>query len=180
MRNGQTLHDYLSELETPAFMKPFYCIVLLTIKLCSARHDEAIELLRGCWNTSYGGGRVINGLLFGGRHIVCQSMTDIRSGKKPRASTPKLTSLKANAILGYMLMGSEFGRRLMSSSSLKKRCVLARQSETLHVQRFLYKLCEIRKTNVSCRRRWHRLWKDARVRNAHLKKQRGKRAGPWW
>jgi hypothetical protein len=175
MQAGQSLDAYLHELQAPDFMKPFYLILTLTLALSPARHAEALHCLKRSWSTSYGGGKVINGLLFAGRHVVCESQDDIRM--PPGHEGPMLQGVHANALFGFILFESAFGDAMMACSPPGR---LAPVSEVLALQRFLFKLCEVRKTNVAGLPR-HRKWaKSVRRRREKSKEFKDKIIELWW
>ena len=74
---GKVLRYLLAKHQTTALKRPFYLLMVMKL-LPSEWVDEAELLLRRCWSTSWGGGQILNVLLFNGERIVVESRNDPR------------------------------------------------------------------------------------------------------
>ena len=76
------LSQYLSGILSIApFMTPFFYLLLLSTDVAGPRRVEAEFELQQCLHTSWGGGLLVNSLLFGGRKIVASSQADVQITK---------------------------------------------------------------------------------------------------
>ena len=60
-----------------AYKRPFYLMMAMNL-LPLEWVDQAELLLRKSWSTSWGGGKILNALLFNGERIVPESGVDVR------------------------------------------------------------------------------------------------------
>ena len=64
MRTGQALRQYVRSLCNSSFMQPFYAMLVLTLDVSLNYKMQARMFVEETWNTSWGGGKVVNCLLF--------------------------------------------------------------------------------------------------------------------
>ena len=78
LRKAGPMVSYLRNvLAVSPFMLPFYLLLTASLSLSLSRKTEAEKGLEETWTTGWGGGLVINLLLFGkGRRVVASSATD--------------------------------------------------------------------------------------------------------
>ena len=89
--------------KTSAFKRPFY--LLLVMKLLSAEwRNGAEQILRKCWSTAWGGGTIVNALLFNGEHAVPESGMDMR---RQTWNHCYYRSCRANELFACILYHSE-------------------------------------------------------------------------
>ena len=108
------------------------------------RGDRAELLLRTSWSTARGGGKVINALLFNGERIVPESAVDMRRNAWDQCY---YRSCRANEVFACILHHSEFGDRLLQIGCEHIPAQMRRP--IVNLQRFCYKICELRKANRS-------------------------------
>ena len=141
------------------FAIPFYDILILTLPVGTRVHDLARASLQMNWTTSWGPGRILNDLLFSGKRVLPECQKDLVEKK----SKSQFRTGKAAAILGTYLFFSGFGKKLMTAGRTPQPKLLSGTSCKL--QRFYYKMCELRKANDQSRVLWHRCWKKRLVRD---------------
>ena len=164
------------------FMRPFMTLMMIAILqdidsqnvgfVFFARptvREQVITLLVAelytCWCTSYGGSYITNALLFNKEIIVPQAAADLRaSSRQPSMYQDD----RANSIFGSILFFTDFGDQLMMRNCIGRPSVAAPNQIVAKLQRFLFRLCELRKANMSVRYRWYTGWQDARTRQAAL------------
>jgi hypothetical protein len=73
----QVVRSYLKMVSQSEFMLPFYSMLLLTLNISDHQKMEAQVFIEDDFGTSWGGGRVVNHLLFGDRAVVSQSQQDL-------------------------------------------------------------------------------------------------------
>ena len=151
--------------KTSAFKRPFY--LLLVMKLLSAEwRNGAEQILRKCWSTAWGGGTIVNALLFNGEHAVPESGMDMR---RQTWNHCYYRSCRANELFACILYHSEFGELLLNVGGTHVPVSLRRPVVSL--QRFLYKLCELRKVNNSRRCLCYRAFSTADARHMWLQQR---------
>ena len=106
----------------------------------------------------------MNKLLFADERVVAESTDDLWKQSSPPPVYSNST--KALAFFSVILFHSPFGPAIMDSK--RETDLLCSYFERL--QRFCYKLCEIRKAECEFRYRYYRLWADKKTRDLYLKK----------
>jgi hypothetical protein len=105
---------------------------------------------------------MINTILFPGKgKVVGESKADFFSDAK---SPPQIRVERAIPFFGYFLYHSEFGKRIMEGTPAGPSLV--------QLQKFLFRLCELRKANTAKPRMWRPKWKDAGKRAKQNAKHR--------
>ena len=174
-RSKQTINTFEELMgQYSRFARPFVNLMLASSDCAPEVKARATQHLSQHWSTSYGGGRVINGLLFRGAHVVPESINDC--WKKQSLSSFYRTT-RANEVYGCILWGSDFGREILATSRLARNRGMAdadaswwQQHQHLYdtpaaqLQRFLFKLCELRKVNVQGRSLWYGIWSEVGAR----------------
>ncbi|CAE7669997.1 unnamed protein product [Symbiodinium sp. CCMP2456] len=160
---------------TTAFAAPFFELMVQALEFDSATKSNAVGLLSANWATAHGGGRVINGVLFGGAHIVAEDISDLRRSNDKILGS-HYASARANEVFGCLLCFSCFGDAILQTScqppqSSDKDFILVDpdasfwrsmrhnfQSDPARLQRFLFKLCELRKASMGTRKNFRADW----------------------
>ena len=78
---SKTLQHLCTKYQITAFQRPFYLLMIMKL-LPDQWGDHAELLLRTAWSTAWGGGKVVNALLFNGERIVPESAVDMRRGAR--------------------------------------------------------------------------------------------------
>ena len=164
MRHGESFKEYLTALHTRDFIKPFYYYVALQLQ--SSRREELVEGLLRSWTTGWGGGHVINNLLFEGELMCCSSQDQMKGMAK---EVPVLPSLDASALFSMLLYYSPYGDEIMKRSPHKGN----EDHELCAILRFFFKQCELRKANMRDYCRWYHGY-DEKLRSEELSKHVGK------
>ena len=106
---------YLSNtLGIDSFMRPFYLALTKDLKISRTRHVEAAKALEDNLCTSWGGGRVVNSLLFDDTCIVPFRQTDVRGQPSSTSDGGNSSGLLPynngvpNTVFGIILLNSEF------------------------------------------------------------------------
>ena len=134
------------------------------MKLPPVRWDEHAELLlRTSLSTAWGGGKIINALLFNGERIVPESTVD---GRRNARDQCYYQSCRANAVFACILLHSEFGDRLLQIGCENIPPQMRRP--IVNLQRFCYKLCELRKGSQSRRSVYYSLFDTVPARQKWL------------
>ena len=112
--------------------------ILLTLPGADSVRDEALQDLEHSWNTSYGVSRVVNELL----------------GTTLPECRYDAGSCKAHefAFWSAFLYCSDFGAAICALTVDEPELL---QAEVVRMQRFFYKLCELRKASCVWRRKWY-------------------------
>ena len=162
----EKLQHVCTNYEITAFQRPFY--LLMIMKLLPVQWgDHAELLLRTSWSTAWGGGKVINALLFNGERIVPESAVDMRRNAWDQCY---YQSCRANEVFACILHHSEFGDRLLQIGCEHLPAQMRRP--TVNLQRFCYKICELRKGNQSRRSLYYRLFDTVPARREWLERLR--------
>ena len=162
---SRTLQHLCATYQITAFSRPFY--LLMIMKLLPVRWGEHAELvLRRSWRTAGGGGKVINALLFNGERIVPESALDARRNARDQCY---YQSCKANEVFACILLHSEFGDRLLQIGC--ENIPPEMQRPIFQLQRFCYKLCELRKGNQSRRYVYYKLFHTLLARQKWLERR---------
>ena len=162
---SRTLQHLCTNYQITAFSRPFY--LLMIMKLLPVRWGEHAELLlRTSWSTAWGGGKIINALLFNGERIVPESALDARRNARDQCY---YQSCKANEVFACILLHSEFGDRLLQIGCENIPPEMRRP--IFHLQRFCYKLCELRKGNQSRRYVYYKLFHTVPARRKWLERR---------
>ena len=176
------LSQYLSGiLSISPFMTPFFYLLLLSTDVAGPRRVEAEFELQQCLHTSWGGGLLVNSLLFGGRKIVASSQADVQITKA--GCTVPFNNGRANTIFAILLFNSQFGEKIMDGGAPAICERMPEETVDRHVesrpeaaalklnacayircQRFCFRMCELRKCEHSNRHCWRDQWRDAKVR----------------
>ena len=127
------------------------------------RHAE--HVLRRSWSTAWGGGKILNALLFEGERIVPEDVADMR---KEACNESYYKSCKANELFAAMLLHSSFGDALLQIGNENLCSEL--QKPTVRLQRFFHKLCELRKVKTSRRGVCYKTFKTLEARKEWLQK----------
>ena len=142
---SRTLQHLCTKYQITAFQRPFYLLMIMKLLPVQWGHHAEL-LLRTSWSTAWGGGKVINALLFNGERIVPESALDARRNARDQCY---YQSCKANEVFACILLHSEFGDRLMQIGCEHVPPHMRRP--IVNLQRFCYKICELRKGNHSRR-----------------------------
>ena len=161
---SRTLQHLCADYQITAFQRPFYLLMVMKL-LPVQRGDHAELLLRTSWSTSWGGGKVINALLFNGERIVPESAIDMRRNAWVECY---YQSCKANEVFACILRHSEFGDRLLQIGCEHIPATMRRP--IVNLQRFCYKICELRKGNQSQRSVYYRLFDTVAARQKWLER----------
>ena len=162
---SRTLQHLCANYQITAFSRPFY--LLMIMKLLPVRWGEHAELmLRTSWSTAWGGGKIINALLFNGERIVPESALDARRNARDQCY---YQSCKANEVFACILLHSEFGDRLLQIGC--ENIPPEMQRPIFQLQRFCYKLCELRKGNQSRRYVYYKLFHTLLARRKWLERR---------
>ena len=153
MRIDQSLRSYLDMVTDSEFMRPFYAMMLLTVDISYHRIQEALLIIEQTWTTSWGGGRVVNFLLFQGETVVCESAPSHESSEA--GSLLPYNQGHGNTLFALFLIESEWGKKLMS---IPGTACLANSSEYTTLMRGFFRFCELRKGQMSSRCRWRDDW----------------------
>jgi hypothetical protein len=145
---------------TKSFFLPFCHLMTLSLPFNQEIKKEALTMLRKQWCTSYGGGKILNALLFQKERIVPESCLDLRGLSREACL---YSDCLTNSIFGLVLLQSPFGQAVMATSWGD----VDRELLT-DLQRFLFKLCELRKANT-LPRQYYGLWSEAKYRKQWLK-----------
>ena len=129
--------------------------------------DNAELLLRTSWSTAWGGGKVINALLFNGERIVQESAADMRRDAWDQCF---YQSCRANEVFACILHHSEFGHRLLHIGCEHIPAEMRRP--IVNLQRFCYKICELRKGNHGQRTMYYQLFDTVAARQKWLQQLR--------
>ena len=174
---NQLLRHLFAKHNITNFKKPFY--LLMTMKLLHLEWGSHAEhVLRQSWSTAWGGGKILNALLFEGERIVPEDVADMR--KKARNEC-YYRSCKANELFAAILLHSSFGNALLQIGSENVCSEL--QKPTVRLQRFFYKLCELRKVNNARRGVYYKTFKTPEARKEWLQKHHNEGAAvvkPIW
>ena len=149
-----------------AYKRPFYLMMAMNL-LPLEWVDQAELLLRKSWSTSWGGGKILNALLFNGERIVPESGNDMRG---QAGNGCYYHHCKANQLYACILQQSDFGEALLSIGG--ERVPDHLQRPIVDLQRFCYKLGELRKVNQSRRCVYFRTFITADMRRRWLQRQR--------
>ena len=161
---SRTLQHLCAKYQITAFQRPFY--LLMIMKLLPVQWgDHAELLLRTSWSTAWGGGKVINALLFNGERIVPESAVDMRRNAWDQCY---YQSCRANEVFACILHHSEFGDRLLQIGCEHIPAEMRRP--IVNLQRFCYKICELRKANQSRRSVYYRLFHTVPARQKWLER----------
>lgn len=163
---NRTLQHLCTNYHITAFQRPFYLLMIMKL-LPDQWADNAELLLRTSWSTAWGGGKVINALLFNGERIVPETAVDMRRGAWDQCF---YQSCKANEVFACILHHSEFGDRLLQIGSEHIPAEMRRP--IVNLQRFCYKICELRKGNQSRRFLYYRLFDTVLARQHWLQRLR--------
>ena len=161
---SRTLQHLCTKYQITAFQRPFYLLMVMDI-FPVQWGDHAELLLRTSWSTSWGGGKVINALLFNGERIVPESAVDARRNARHQCY---YQSCKANEVFACILLHSEFGDRLMQIGCEHIPATMRRP--IVNLQRFCYKMCELRKANQLQRSVYYRLFDTVAARQKWLER----------
>ena len=165
-QSGQstTLQRLCADYHITAFQRPFY--LLMVMKLLPVEWGERAELLlRTSWSTSWGGGKIINALLFNGERIVPESAIDMRRNAVDECY---YQSCKANEVFACILRHSEFGDRLLQIGCEYLPATM--RWPIVNLQRFCYNMCELRKANQLQRSVYYRLFDTDAARQKWLER----------
>ena len=115
------------------------------------------------FNTSYGVGRILNSILFEDARVLPESLPDMWRTSAP--APVYSNSVKAIAFFAVILFHSPFADSVVGSSDAFSNCYMAR------LQRFCFKLCEIRKAECNFRFKYYRVYqcKSTRVKELQLR-----------
>ena len=161
---SRTLLHLCTKYKITAFQRPFYLLMIMKL-LPVQRGDHAELLLRTSWSTAWGGGKVINALLFNGERIVPESAVDMRRSASDQCY---YQSCRANEVFACILHHSEFGDRLLQIGCEHVPPQMRRP--IVNLQRFCYKICELRKANQSRRSVYYSLFDTAFARQKWLER----------
>ena len=131
--------------------------------------DEAELLLRRCWSTSWGGGKILNALLFNGERIVAESRNDMRGHASNECF---YQNCKANDIFTCILYESKFGQDLLRIGCEHVPAHL--RGPSVDLQRLGYKLAELRKVNHARRCVFFRTFNTFDARRKWFERHRDK------
>ena len=146
-----------------AFARPFYHIMLLTLPVGKRIHSLAAKRLRSDLHTSYGPGRIVNRVAFNYAHVVLEDTADVRG-----RGDAVLKFERAVVVLCGFLYFSPFGEAIMNACGLPEPKQLC--DVPTRFQRFMYKLCELRKMCVAYKRcRYYGKWKGDSYRESFEK-----------
>ena len=106
---SRTLQHLCTKYQITAFQRPFYLLMIMKLLPVQWGHHAEL-LLRTSWSTAWGGGKVINALLFNGERIVPESAVDMR---RTASDQCYYQSCRANEVFACILLHSEFGDRLL-------------------------------------------------------------------
>ena len=160
----RTLQHLCAKYQITAFQRPFY--LLMIMKLLPVHWgDHAELLLRTSWSTAWGGGKVINALLFNRERIVPESAVDMRRSASDQCY---YQSCRANEVFACILLHSEFGDRLLQIGC--EHIPPQMRRPVVHLQRFCYKICELRKGNQSQRSVYYWLFDTVPARQEWLER----------
>ena len=160
----RTLQHLCKKYQITVFQRPFY--LLMIMKLLPVQWgDHAELLLRTSWSTAWGGGKVINALLFNGERIVPESAVDMR---RTASDQCYYQSCRANEVFACILHHSEFGDRLLQIGCEHIPAEMRRP--IVNLQRFCYKICELRKGNQSRRSVYYWLFHTVPARQKWLER----------
>ena len=152
--------------ESPDHRVPTTLLLAHDMKLLPVQWGDSAELLlRTSWSTAWGGGKVINALLFNGERIVQESVVDMRRDAWDQCF---YQSCKANEVFACILHHSEFGDRLLQIGCEHIPAEMRRP--IVNLQRFCYKICELRKVNQSRRSVYYRLFDTVPARPKWLQR----------
>jgi len=168
MSRGQSLSSYLSMLVSGDFMPPFYAMLVLTLDVSPSRHMEAQVYIEKHWSTSWGGGRVVNSLLFKGEAVVPDTETcmyENRASSSAPLSKLPFNEGRPNTFFALLLLESEWGERLMN---LPGTIDVPNSTPYTTLQRGMFKLCEVRKGQMEARKAWRDEWSMAEDRQCIL------------
>ncbi len=174
---SQTLQSMCVEYKIPAFQRPFFLLMIAKV-LPVQWGDQAELLLRRSWSTAWGGGKVVNALLFNAERIVPETADDIRSNAWDQCY---YQSCRANELFACILHHSEFGDRLLRIGCEHVPAQMRRP--IFNLQRFCYKICELRKANHSRRHVYYRLFHTVPARQKWLQRLHDQRevvVSPLW
>ena len=115
----------------------------------------------------WGGGKILNALLFNGERIVPESGNDMR---RQAGNGCYYHHCKANQLYACILQQSDFGEALLSIGG--ERVPDQLQRPIVDLQRFFYKLCELRKVNQLRRCVYFRTFTTADARQRWLQRHR--------
>ena len=161
---SRTLQHLCTNHQITAFQRPFY--LLMIMKLLPVQWgDHAELLLRTSWSTAWGGGKVINALLFNGERIVPERAVDMRRTAWDQCF---YQSCRANEVFACILHHSEFGERLLQIGCEHIPAEMRRP--IVNLQRFCYKICELRKGNQSRRSQYYRFFDTVPARQKWLQR----------
>ena len=121
-----------------SFFLPFIYIFLLAFPGSDFLHNSIVEKLEGCWNTFYGVSMVVNGLV------------GVELPTAPRGSKTKPHQY---GFYASFLFFSAFGEAICALCDPAEPPQL--QSIVVKFQRFMFKLCELRK----CTNLYRSLWR---------------------
>ena len=163
---GKLLGDLAAKHHITAYKRPFYLMMAMNL-LPPEWGDQAELLLRKSWSTSWGGGKILNALLFNGERILPESGNDMR---RQAGNGCYYHHCKANQIYACILQQSDFGEALLSIGGERVPDHLRRP--IVDLQRFFYKLCELRKVNQLRRCVYFRTFTTADARQRWLQRHR--------
>ena len=165
---GTVLRYLLAKHQTTALKRPFYLLMVMKL-LPSEWVDEAELLLRRCWSTSWGGGKILNALLFNGERIVVESRNDVRGHVSNECF---YQNCKANDIFTCILYESKFGQDLLRIGCEHVPAHL--RGPSVDLQRLGYKLAELRKVNHARRCVFFRTFSTFDARRKWFERHRDK------
>ena len=174
---SQFLQHLFAKYNITNFKKPFF--LLMTMKLLPLEWGSHAEhVLRKSWSTAWGGGKILNALLFEGERIVPE---DVAGMRKKACNECYYRSCKANELFAAILLHSSFGNALLQIGSENVCSEL--EKPTVRLQRFFYKLCELRKVNNARRGVYYKTFKTPEARKEWLQKHHNEGAAvvkPIW
>ncbi|CAE7629923.1 hypothetical protein AK812_SmicGene26126 [Symbiodinium microadriaticum] len=178
------------------FAAPFFKLMVQGLDFDNDTRATAMHSLSSRGSTAHGGGRVINAVLFGGARLVAESSSDI-FGPADNMFGSHYTSCIANEVFGCILCFSKFGEAILETSRTPpqtrdddfivtdpdarfwKDAQAHFEVDAAKLQRFVFKLCELRKANMGTRRIYRDEWKSLGKRVAWLD-QNPNHIAPFW
>lgn len=163
MVRGASFEKYLKDMNVSFFMQPFHHLNALALDtpLPQSFMVASEEWIKKNFNTLYGGGRVLNKLLFPN-----EPREMLQEGKYAANNALPYLSGQNHILFGIILFNSEWGNRItrINTAAFEAQPARLRENSYCQVQVFLYRLCELRKAQQIHRYKYHRLWADPKAR----------------